>query len=460
MPFIEQQLTADGVLSEGRVIANKAILEIIINDHIESMAVNSGGSGYAVGDTFRLNSGIPVNVNGDDFHAVGRVTSIGSPGSPDGAVTGVEVVSAGAYTTLPEVSPLNSPEEFVNNLSTVTLTGAGSGLVVDVTTTPALWTQDSSTYVASPEADGLITLFDWLATSTKAANAPTIGGSSQLSATNDGIRFTVATSYSGILPWNSQPGSPPTNTFYISVPNQNPKVYVSTTERRVNVLVTDGTNRQYAGMGLFIPFVDVDSNYPFPGIIYAQSTSVRAVTETYSNTLNAGIVHPINFSGLGCYQYRNNLSTEWFGITSDNANGTQTSRGKIWPDAADNTDWEFNYAPVPTGSGASASDMNPFTAAGEDVGSFQDNETTGWFNVTESGNGRQGPAPYGLGGQLHFTVQAHLIQNLVNDAQLIGRQFTVEVLRTSTRYRIKTEGATSYSTTHCPATSTAGQRWR
>lgn len=420
MPFIEQQLTADGVLSEGRVIANKALQEIITNDHIESMVVNAGGSGYAVGDTFRLNTGTPVNVNGDDFHAVGRVTAIGSPGSPDGAVTGVEIVSAGAYTTLPPQSPLQSPENLVVNQSTVTLTGAGSGLSVDLTTEAAYWTLDSSTYVASPEADGLITLFDWIATSTKAANAPTIGGSSQLSATNDGLRIMTATSYSAILPWNAQPGSPPTNTFYVSVPNQNPKIYVSTTERRVNFLITDGTNRQYGGMGLFIPFVDVDSNYPFPGIVYGQSTTVRAVTETYSNSVNAGVVHPIDFSTLGCYQYRNNLSTEWFGICEQNNNGTQTPRGMIWPHYVDDAEWEFNYAPVPTGSGISATDTNPFTST-QGCGSFEDaDDNRGWFRTTESLDGKQGPAPYGLGNQLHFTVQAHIISNLPNDTQLIG----------------------------------------
>lgn len=399
MPFIEQQLSADGVASEGRVVANKALLEIITNTHVATMAVNAGGTGYAVNDTFRLNTGTPVVVNGDSFHAVGRVTAEAA-----GVVTAIEITSAGAYPS--------GTQPTASGGATTTLTGAGSGLTIDTTMQAALWTQDSSTYT------DLLTLFDWLATSTKASNPPTIGGSSQLSGANDGIRITVATSYSGILPWNGQPGSPPTNNFYLACPNQDPKLYVSTTERRVNVLITDGTNRQYGGAGLFIPFVDADSNYPFPGVIYGQATTVRSFAETFGAS-NRGIVHPIDFSGLGCYQYRNNLSTEWFGITENNANGVDVCRAQIWPFMQQDNNWSFLYAPVPTGSGASSTDMNPFNSTNP-VGSFKDNETTGWFSSGVSTAGAQGPAPLGIGTQLHFTCQAHIISNQTNDVQMIG----------------------------------------
>lgn len=400
MPFIEQQLSADGVASEGRVVANKAILDIITNTHVLTMAVNAGGTGYVVNDTFRLNTGTPVVVNGDSFHAVGRVTAEAA-----GVVTAVEITSAGAYPS--------GTQPTASGGATTTLTGAGSGLTIDTTMQAAYWTQDSSTYT------DLLTLFDWICTSTKAANPPTIGGSSQLSGVNDGIRFMTATSYSGILPWASQPGSPPTNTFYVGCPNQDPKVYISTTERRVNVMITDGTNIQYAGMGLFIPFVDVDSNYPFPAICHAQATSTPAFSAIWNESTNAGVVHPINFSGLGCYQYRNNLSTEWFGITKENNNGTQVARGMIWPNYSDDAEFEFNFAPVPTGSGAGTGDMNPFTST-QLAGSFMDEDTQGWFLSSASTVQPQGPAPLGIGSQLHFTVQAHIIANLPNNAELIG----------------------------------------
>lgn len=412
MPFIEQQLTANGVTEEGRDIVVEALYEIITNDHISSMVVavsSPESSGYAVGDTFRINAGTPVNVNGDDFHATGRVTAVGSPESA-GQVTEVEIISWGAYTALPTQSPLNSPENFVQGIPTVTLTGAGNdGLTLDITTTAALWTSDVYT-PSSPYAP------EWLVSSVKAANGPTIGARSQLSGSNDGVRFTIGSSYSGILPWASQPGTPPTSTFYIGVPNQNPKIYVSTTERRVNMLVTDGTYKQYVGVGLFIPFVDVDSNYPFPAIIHAQSTSVLAFAQTFTTT-NRGVVNPIDFGGLGCYQYRNNLSTEWFGITFDNLDGADVCKAQIWPARYDMDQWEINHAPVPTGSNASATDMDPEIYFATNV--FFDDAL--YFAADQSSSvGPCGPAPLGIGGQLHFTVQAHIIANLTNDAQMVG----------------------------------------
>ena len=125
MPFIIQQLTADGVTDDGRVVLATAVLEAIINDHIATVTINGGGTGYAVGDTFRLNAGTPVSVNGDDFHATCRVT-----GATGGVIDSIELLSAGSYTTLPGTTAI----------ATVTLTGAGSGATVDLTTVTATWT--------------------------------------------------------------------------------------------------------------------------------------------------------------------------------------------------------------------------------------------------------------------------------------------------------------------------------
>lgn len=414
MPFIEQQLSADGVTTEGRFILTEAIYEMITNDHVSTMTVAASSpvaAGYAVGDTFRLNSGTPVTINGDDFHATGRVLAVDSPDT--GNPTSVEIISWGAYTALPAMSPISSPEGTVLAVPTVTLTGAGNdALLVDITTDTAKWTSNS--YVT----DSPLTEISWLCTSVKATNAPVVGLRSQLSGANDGVRMQVASTYSGILPWTDQPGTPPTNTFYMAVPNQDPKVYVSTTERRVNILITDGTNKQYGGMGLFIPFTDVDSNYPFPSIIHGQSISVRAITEAYSTSLNAGICNPITFSSLGCYQYRDNLSTAWFGITHDNGTGTGNCRALMWPKQGTWGEYSLQYAPVPTGSNAAASDMYPYNHSNSGCLFFEDDK---YFVADQStAVGPYGPAPLGIGGQAHFTVQSHIIANQVNDVQLIG----------------------------------------
>ena len=415
MPFIEQQLTANGVTEEGRHVASEALFQIITNSHVSSMslAVSSPeSSGYAVGDTFRLNVGTPVQVNGDDFHATGRVTAIGSP-ETDGRVTAIEIISSGAYTALPSQSPLVSPENLVTALATTTLTGAGDDtLKVDVLTAVPTWTQDALT-IDSPIGPGS---YEWTVSSTKAANGATIGGRSELSGVDDGLRFTIGSSYSGILPWDGQPGVPPTDTFYVGVPNQNPKLYVSVTERRINVMITDGTYKQYANMGLFIPFTDVASNYPFPGIICAQSTALRAFAEVF-NSSNQGIVNPIDFSGLGCYQYRDNLSTVWYGMTANNQNGADVCRANIWPNTGNLDTYAITHAPVPTGSSAPSADMDPEITA-QACNSFEEDK---WFTADQTTFGnRQGPQPLGIGGQMHFTVQPHIVSNQPGDVQLIG----------------------------------------
>ena len=407
MPFIAQQLSADGVSQDGRVVLATAVLLAITEDHVATLAVNAGGTGYAVGDTFRLNTGTTVTVNGDSFHATGRVTSVSA-----GVVTGVELVSAGAYTTLPGLTAN----------ATVTLTGAGSGLTLDLTTQVALWSEDSRTNLDNVDfqTDG-----DWLCTSSKTSNPPTVGMRSSISAANDAVQLLIATSFDNGLPWRDQPGNPPTSDFWLGVPNQDPFVYISTTERRVNITITDGTFKQYGGTGLFLPDIDIASNYPFPGIVHAQSTAIRAFNEAY-NASNRGICNPIDFSGLGCYQYRNNQSTEWFGITFDNNLGLDTCRAQMWPAQGERSRWSFNKAPVPTNGvgGVDANDMTPgadangATVYSKIYGSFNEDD---WLESDSDADMPQGVAPQGLGSQLHFTIENLIISNQPSDVQQIGQ---------------------------------------
>lgn len=408
MPFIQQQLTANGITADGRVVVPKAILEIITNDQVITMAVGStAGTGYAVGDTFELSTGTSVALNTDNFTAKGRVTAVSA-----GAVTGVEIISAGAYTVDPTLT----------NGGTTVLTGAGSGtLTVTVTMQTARWTQDDSDYV------DLTTNFEWICTSVKASNAPTIGMQSILSGSNDSMRLLTASGYDGGSTWLSQPGAPPTNEFYVNLPNQDPEIFVSVTERRVNILVTDdGRNqKQYGGVGLFIPYTDVAGNYPFPGFVHGNSRSARAFTGSYQQSSfsggNAGVVWPMDLQAgeLGPYQYRNNLSTEWFGISNNNNVGNDVAKAQMWPSQTGDTTWEFTHAPVPAGSASAATDQNPFASA-QACGSLIEDNSQAWFDSADSTLASQGPAPLGTGSQLHFTVRPHIISNQTNDVQVIG----------------------------------------
>lgn len=402
MPWIQQQLIADGITAEGRVVVPKAILETIINTQVLTLAVNAGGTGYVVGETFDLFTGTAVAVNGASILATGRVVAEAA-----GVVSAVEILSAGAYPSGTQ------PTASAGATTNASLAG-NDDLTVDVTMQANQYTQDSSDYV------NLLTNFEWICSSIKAANAPTIGMRSRLSASNDGMQFLTASSYDLGSTWLAQPGAPPTNEMYMALPNQDPILYLSVTDRRVNVMVTDGTFKQYAGVGLFIPFTDVAANYPFPGFCHGNARSVLAFNSNRGTT-NSGIVNPIDpGAAIGCYQYRDNLSPSWFGISLNNSVGGEVAVAQLWPAQDADTLYDFNHAPVPAGSSVAAGSMNPFSST-MPTGSFEDDEnSTGWFRSNQSSGGPQGIAPLGPGGQMHYTVQPHIISNQTDVSQPIG----------------------------------------
>ena len=401
MPWIQQQLIADGITAEGRVVVPKAILETITNTQVLTLAVNAGGTGYVVGETFELSTGTAVAVNGASILCTGRVTA-----EAGGVVSAVEILSAGAY-------PSGTQPTASGGATTNASLAGNDDLTVDVTMQANQWTLDSDDYL------DLLTNFEWICSSIKVSNPPTIGMQSQLSASNDGMRLQCASSYDFGSTWLNQPGAPPTNEMYMGLPNQDPILYLSVTDRRVNVMVTDGTFKQYGGVGLFIPFTDVASNYPFPGFCHGNARSVQAFN-TNRSTTNSGIVNPIDpAANIGCYQYRDNLSPAWFGISLNNSVGGEVAVAQLWPAQDADTLYDFNHAPVPAGSLAAAATTNPFSGTNPN-GSFEDDETQGWFRTNQSSAGEQGIAPLGPGGQLHYTVQPHIISNQPDVSQPIG----------------------------------------
>src|SRR6185437_8159536 len=77
---------------------------------IEAFAVNAGGTGYAVGDTFSI-------TQGGASLGIGTVVT-----APAGVVTAIAIAQGGTGYAV------------ANGLATVALTGAGTGLTVNITT--------------------------------------------------------------------------------------------------------------------------------------------------------------------------------------------------------------------------------------------------------------------------------------------------------------------------------------
>jgi len=101
--------------------------------------------------------GTAVSINGVSVIARGVVVAIAGDD-----VTEVKITSSGIYTSLPGTT----------DVATTNASGIGDDLLtVDLTTQAAQWTQDRSTFV------DLTTDYEWIASSVKTSNAPTMPSS-------------------------------------------------------------------------------------------------------------------------------------------------------------------------------------------------------------------------------------------------------------------------------------------
>lgn len=392
MPFINEILVANGTTSLGRIVYSKALLDMILNDHVIALAVNAGGTGYVVGETFDVVGGTPIGA----FVARGVVTA-----EAGGVVTAVKYISAGAYSALPGVT----------GAVTTNASAAGNDdLTVDLTTEVAQWTIDRTTYVNDT------TDFEWIATSIKATNPPTIGMTTVTSAGNDSSRIMVASAFNGGAAFTGQPDASPDAQMFFNIASQNPEILLSTTERRNNICCRDGNNVQYGVMGLFIPLTNADATYPFPGFVAGQTTVIGAFTQSYTQSgtggNNAGVLNPGTYTNVfPAVRYRDNLSTSWKTLASSaasiNVNAT------MWPHQQAISGYSFTFAPQLAGQ-----QTNP---AGSTVDPKFGDDTVGWF-IQPGGNaqGVQGVSPLGTGLQMTLTVTAHIVSTQTGDVQVIG----------------------------------------
>lgn len=391
MPFLNELLVANGTTSLGRIVYSKAVLDMITNDHVVALAVNAGGTGYVVGETFDVVGGTPIGA----FVARGIVTAESA-----GVVTAVKYISAGAYATLPGAT----------GAATTNASAAGNDdLTVDLTTQVAFWILDRDDYVDDQ------TDFEWICTSTKAVNPATVGLITATSGGNDAVRLMVASGFNNGSTFDAQPDASPASVSFLNVPTTNPELFLSTTERRANLMSRDGNNVQYGCIGLFIPLTNVDASYPFPGMAHAQSRGVRAFTEAWNpdgnGSVNAGVVNPGQRTSVAPpYYYRDNLSTQWLNIAVTATAGAATSQ--MWPKLQNMANYLFTFAPQVDG--------NTTTPPDSGQGIFGDN-SQGWFEDNDGNlGGIQGVTDYGTGNQMSFVVTAHIIKNRAGDVSVIG----------------------------------------
>ena len=452
MPFVHQVITPNGTTEFGGVVASKEILDIITAGQVLSIAYSSAGTAYVVGETFEFLAGSTVAgvaKTGLDGAIVCRgVVTAESAGVP----TAVKILSAGAYSTLPTGA----------TATTTNASASGTGLVITFTTQIAQWTEDRGVSGATNPYVDAQTDFEWICTSVKATNAPTVGLFSDTGGANGAVLLMTASAFSGGASFGGQPGAPPTQKPYCSIAQSGTiDVYVSITERRVNFTIRNGNNVQYGVIGLFIPFTDTDANYPFPGACMGQSDHINANNESenrsgFAGAGNVGVVHPADnqSDSVGCYQYRDNLSPSWFGLGED----ASDQRSLIWPAQFNKSFYSFTFAPQVNGQTTDTF----VNAAGTYSGVLKD-DTEGWWNLSAGGNeGVPGVAALGTGSRLSFTCQVHIISELVGDVQIIGIVDGYEAVHgigLTAFEEIETEGLTKRFLVFPDTNTTALNRW-
>jgi hypothetical protein len=410
MPFVHQVITPNGTTEFGGVVASKEILDIITGGQVISIAYDSAGTSYVVGETFDFLigstvAGTPKPGLDGDIVCRGVVTA-----EAGGVPSEVKILSAGAYSTLPTGA----------TATTTNASASGTGLVITFATQAAQWTEDRGISGATNPFVDDETDFEWICSSIKASNAPTVGLFSDTGGIDGAVLLMTASAFSSGASFGGQPGAPPTQKPYCSVAQSGTiDLYVSVTERRVNFTIRNGNNVQYGCIGLFIPFTDTDANYPFPGACMGQSTHINSNNESenrsgFAGAGNVGVVHPADnqSDGIGCYQYRDNLSPGWFGIGED----ASDQRSLVWPAQFNDAFYSFTEAPQVSGR-----DTDTFQNGGAPYSGALKDDTNGWFALSAGGSaGVAGVAALGTGSRLSFTCQVHIISELTGDVQIIG----------------------------------------
>lgn len=103
---------------------------------LDPPAIEAGGSGYAVGDTFSISSGT------FSIQATGRVLT-----EAGGVVTGIELIDLGAYTVNPGIG-----------VATAAITGVGTGLTVTTVLSAGVVGVTEAELLAAIEGVGTSTL--------------------------------------------------------------------------------------------------------------------------------------------------------------------------------------------------------------------------------------------------------------------------------------------------------------
>jgi len=332
------------------------LVDIVTNSNVTTLAVNAGGSGYAVGDTFDINGGTTVN----SLNATGTVLTEAA-----GVVTGVLISSGGAYTVNPGTGA-----------TTTATSGSGTGLTVDTTITSTNWVAERDTTTSGERElilrgnDGTTNFYVGIMTYTQVAGANTCKNWTLVGATafNSGLDFDQQ---SGI-----SPGAVPGSSEGAYIPLQpsgsfaNIEYSLSINNRRIcGVFKTETatvTNYPSFYLGFHSRF-GTSTEWPYP-LLVAGSTSQYDLYYGLDNRNNNGITTVIGDSGTTGPMYYRKVDNTWQSVQNFTFNGvstlTQQNDYVVYPVGVPTINTATADQIVSTSVGINWTDIVPRTFAG------------------------------------------------------------------------------------------------
>lgn len=253
--------------------------ELAVNSHVDAIALNVGGTGWAVGDLFTINGGTTVGGHA----AIGEVLTEAA-----GVALTVRIFAGGAYTVSPGVAAT----------TTAILPAVGINLTVDATIAATGWATDRSQVLVAPERELLLRGVG------SGADEIFIGIETKRN-TGAGVFYWELAGNTGFdngSTFDDQPGSSratiQTDTLTTPLNNGTIDFFVVIDGFHIKIIAKSGASYTNAYLGFIFTYA-TPAEYPYPLLIVGcSSPNLRDQPFNTSSNFMSGMHDPLQFANL------------------------------------------------------------------------------------------------------------------------------------------------------------------
>lgn len=283
------------------------LIAMCVNDHVETVAVNAGGTGYVVGDILTVAGGTVE----ETLVATLEVTS-----ETGGVVDGIKVNEGGAYSADPTLT------------ANAVTGGTGSGATMDLTMLATGWTTQRNVTSGAPLER------EWIAKGTGSGSDEIFVGIRTIRDLGPGSynwELGGFTGFNGANAWADQAGYNGTDNIfaYTLLLDAPMEFWFSVTPRRIIGIMKGGTGYANFYMGFLNTFA-TPTEYPYP-LYIAGCTATINRTLGNSDDKASGLCDPRrdDATPLGPSALRF-VDGAWYDVVNRSVTAQQVQR-VIWP---------------------------------------------------------------------------------------------------------------------------------